>query len=251
MAQVISISIFKGGSGKTTTAVSLAAALAQIGAKVLLLDVDQQAQATKHVGVDPEKANPNLFHVFMKQVPASLALRQTEFGFSIIAGNSLLAAIEESMERGDEHLLADFIAPLRPEFDYVLLDTPPSKSMLSRSALTAADQVLIPLQAERPALDGVQDILQFIQEIVWPKHNPQLRIAGILPTMYKQTTTHSAGVVERAREVWGDKVFSVIVPESIVFPRAYDHAVPITHYDPDHQATKSYLELAKILNERS
>ncbi len=251
MGQIISISIFKGGSGKTTTAVNLSSALAQTGKTVVLIDLDQQGQATKYIGIDPEKANPNLFHVFMRQIPAQLAIKTTEFGFGIIPGNSLIAAIEESLENGDEKFLQELISGVKPNFDYIILDTPPSKSMLSRSALTAADFVLIPLQAERPALDGVQDILQFIQEIIWSKHNPNLRIAGILPTMFKRTTSHSAGVVQRARELWGDKVYPFEVPEAIAFPRSYDHAVPMNFYDPEHEGTKIYLELAKIINERN
>lgn len=251
MGKILSVSIFKGGAGKTTTAVSLAAALRLRGNKVLLVDLDQQAQATKHVGIDPEKVNPNLFHVFMRQVPVQLAVHPTDFGFQSLPGNSLLAAIEESMENGDEPLLGQLLSPLKTEFDYIVLDNPATKSMLSRSALTAADLVLIPLQAERPALDGVQDMLKFIQDIIWPKHNPGLKIAGILPTMIKRTTSHSAGVVQRAREVWGDKVYRVSIPESIAFPRAYDHALPITHYDPTHEGAKCYLELAKIIDERA
>src|SRR3990167_8615336 len=98
MAKVISISIFKGGTGKTTTAVSLASALTELGKKVLLIDLDQQASATRHIGMDPEKENPNLYHVFMKQVPPGLAIKETRFGFKIMPGNSLLAAIEEALE---------------------------------------------------------------------------------------------------------------------------------------------------------
>jgi chromosome partitioning protein len=247
MGKIISISIFKGGTGKTTTAVTLSAALADLGKKVLLIDLDQQASATRHVGLDPEKENPNLFHVFMKQVSASLAVKPSKFGFNIIPGNSLLAAIEESLEEGDEGMLKDLIAGIAPEYDFIVLDSPPGKAMLSINALSAADEVIIPLQSERPALDGVQDLLRFIQEIVWSKYNSNLKIKGILPTMYKKTTTHSAGVVRKAREIWGSKVFSFEVPESIAFPRAFDHGAPLTRFDPEHEGAKTYIELAKII----
>jgi len=247
MAKVISISIFKGGTGKTTTAVTLSAALANLGKRVLLIDLDQQASATRHVGMDPEKENPNLFHVFMKQVPASLAVKETKFGFKIMPGNSLLAAIEESLEAGDENMLRNLIEGVKQDFDYVILDSPPGKAMLAINALSAADEVIIPLQAERPALDGVQDLLRFIQEIVWDKYNDNLKIRGILPTMFKKTTIHSSGVVKKAREIWGDKVFAVIIPETIVFPRAFDQGMPLTSLEPTHEAAVAYLELAKIL----
>ena len=250
MTKIISISIFKGGTAKTTTAVNLAAALAQLEKKVLLVDLDQQASATRHLGIDPEKETPNLFHVFMKQITPSLAVKKTPFGFNIMPGNSLLAAIEESLEPGDEKLFKDLIAGIIPEYDYVILDSPPGKAMLAISALSAADEVIIPLQAERPALDGVQDILRFIQEIVWDKHNPNLKIGGILPTMFKRTTTHSSGVVKKAREIWGDKVFDIEVPESIVFPRAFDRGVPLTHFDPEHDGAKAYFKLAKTIHEK-
>jgi len=247
MTKVISISIFKGGTGKTTTAVSLAAALAQLDKKVLLIDLDQQASATRHLGIDPEKENPNLYHVFMKQVPASLAVKDTPFGFKMIPGNSLLAAIEEALEAGDESLLKTLIEGIKPEYDFIILDSPPGKAMLAINALSAADEVIIPLQAERPALDGVQDLLRFIQEVVWDKYNPELKIRGILPTMFKKTTTHSAGVIKKAREIWGDKVFVVAIPETILFPRAFAQGVPLTRLEPDHEGAMAYIEVAKTL----
>jgi chromosome partitioning protein len=247
MPKVISISIFKGGTGKTTTAVTLASALSDLGKKVLLIDLDQQASATRHLGIDPEKENPNLFHVFMKQVQPGLAVRDSKFGFKIIPGNSLLAAIEESLEAGDENMLRELIEGVKQDYDYVILDSPPGKAMLSINALSAADEVIIPLQAERPALDGVQDLLRFIQEIVWDKYNPNLKIRGILPTMFKKTTIHSSGVVKKAREIWGDKVFTIEIPEAIAFPRAFDQGTPLTRYEPGHEGAKAYVELAKLL----
>jgi chromosome partitioning protein len=247
MGKVLSVSIFKGGAGKTATAVSLASALTQLGAKVLLIDLDQQASATRHLGLDPEQENPNLYHVFKKQVTARTAVKPLSHGFSIIPGNSLLAAIEEALEEGDESMLRDLIAGVRDEFDYIILDSPPGKAMLSFNALSAADEILIPLPAERPALDGVQDLLRFINEVVWEKYNPGLKIRGILPTMYKRTTTHSAGVVDKAREIWGDKVFAIEVPETISFPRAYTAGLPLPLFDPDHEGSLAYLAVARLL----
>jgi len=251
MTKIISVSIFKGGTAKTTTAISLASAFVRLNSRVLVVDLDQQASATRHLGLDPEQENPNLFHVFMKQVPASLAIKETKFGFNIMPGNSLLAAIEESLEAGDEGLLKELISGIIPDFDYVILDSPPGKAMLAINALVAADEVIIPLQAERPALDGVHDVLRFIQEIVWSKYNPNLKISGILPTMFKRTTTHSAGVVQKAREIWGDKVFGVEIPASIVFPRAFDRGSPLPDFDPTHDGAKAYFQLAKIIHEKS
>ena len=127
MGKIIAISIFKGGAGKTTTAVTLAAALSQRGARVLLIDLDQQASATRHLGLDPEDENPNLYHVFKRQVPATTAVKDLPHGFSIIPGNSLLAAIEEALEEGDETLLRELLAGVKDQYDYVILDSPPGK----------------------------------------------------------------------------------------------------------------------------
>jgi chromosome partitioning protein len=251
MGKIISISIFKGGTGKTATAVSLGTALAQEGHNVLLVDLDQQASATRHLGLDPEQINPNMFHVFHKQVPPRLAIKDIEHGFAIMPGNSLLAAVEESMEEGDERMLKELLAGVASEYDYIVLDTPPGKAMLSINALAAADEVIIPLQSERPALDGVQDLLRFIQDIIWEKHNPELKIKGILPTMFKRNTIHSAGIVAKAREIWGDKVFPFEVPEAIIFPRAFDRGIPLPLYDPAHDATHAYRKLARSIKKNN
>ncbi|MFH1565155.1 MAG: ParA family protein [bacterium] len=251
MGKIISISIFKGGTGKTATAVSLSATLAQLGKKVLLIDLDQQTSATRHVGLNPDQEKINLFQIFQKQIRAGNAIKELPFNFSIIPGNPLLAAVEESLEEGDEGMLKDLIESIVPEYDYIILDTPPGKAMLSLNALTASDEVIIPLQAERPALDGVQDLLRYINEIVWEKHNPNLKIKGILPTMYKRTTIHSAGIIAKAREIWGDKIFPIEVPESIVFPRAFDKGIPLPLFEPKHDASISYVDLAKIIDQNN
>lgn len=248
MGKIIAVSIFKGGAGKTTTSVSIAAALAQLGAKVLLADLDQQASATRHLGLDPEQENPNLFHVFKGMVPASTAIKELPFGFDILTGHSLLAAIEEALEEGDETLLREKFAGLKHDYDYIILDSPPGKAQLAFNAMSAADEIIIPLSAERPVLDGVEDLIRFIKDIVWENYNPGLKIRGILPTRYKRTTTHAPGVVNKAREMWGDKVFPVEIPETIEFPRAYNSGVPLTVSHPDHEGARAYLAVARLIH---
>ena len=125
-AKIISFSIFKGGTGKTTSAVNAAAALAQRRKKVLLVDLDQQASATRHLGINPEPISPNLYDVFVRRVPLSLVRYPTEFKFDLVPGHSLLAAVEEALEAGDEGLFKDFIGGTQPDYDYILLDSPPS-----------------------------------------------------------------------------------------------------------------------------
>lgn len=249
--RVISISIFKGGTGKTTTSISLCASLANLGKSVLLIDLDQQASATRHLGIDPDKIQPHLYHVFTKQVPANLAVHPTNFGFEVMPANSLLAAIEEAMEPDkDEGMLREAIAGIKSNWDYVIIDSPPGKAMLALNALAAAGEVIIPLQSERPALDGAADILRYIQDIVWDKYNPDLKILGILPTMMRRTTSHSTGVIKKAREIWGDKVFAQEIPASIQFPRAFEVGTPLLNLDPDHAGARLYLDLAKHIDER-
>jgi chromosome partitioning protein len=246
--KILAISIFKGGTVKTTTAVSLSAALARLGANVLLIDLDQQASATRHVGLEPENETMNMFHVFKRQIPASTAAKELPFGFKIIPGNSLLAAVEAAMEEGDETLLRDLLEGIRHEYDYMILDSPPGKGMIALNALAAADEAIIPLQAERPALDGVQDLLKFIYEVVWDGYNPKLKIGGILPTMYKKTTTHSPSVIETARKIWKENVMPLEVPESIAFPRAFNDGMPLIFSEPGHPAALAYVEVAEIIH---
>jgi chromosome partitioning protein len=250
-ARVISFSIFKGGTGKTTSAVNAAAGLAQAGHRVLLVDLDQQASATRHLGIDPEPLSPNLYDVFVRKVPISLVRKATNFGFDLVPGHSLLAAVEEALEPGDEKLLKEFLAGVLPDYDFVLLDSPPGKAMLAISALTAASYVIIPLQAQRPALDGTLDIFRFIQDVVWKNYNPDLKIMGILPTMVRRLGGHSAGVVAKARELWGSKVLPLEVPETVLFPRSFDKGQPALILSPRHEAVKPYLELAKVIHEKT
>lgn len=250
-AKVITFSIFKGGTGKTTSAVNAAAGLAQAKKRVLLVDLDQQASATRHLGIDPEPISPTMYDVYVRKIPLSLVRQDTAFGFDLIPGHPLLAAVEEALEPGDEGLLRDFLAGIRPDYDFVLLDSPPGKAMLAISALVAASHVIIPLQAQRPALDGTLDIFRFIQDVVWKDYNAKLKILGILPTMVRRIGGHSAGVVEKARELWGDKVLPIEVPETIIFPRSFDKGQPAIFFAPKHKAVIPYLELARVIYEKT
>jgi chromosome partitioning protein len=156
--KVITFSIFKGGTGKTTSSVNTAAALAQKNKRVLLVDLDQQASATRYFGLDPEQS-PNLYEVFMGAQQAPLAIRKTRFHVDVLASHILLAAVEAALEPGDETKLAQFLNPLKLSYDFILIDTPPGKAMLAFNGLAAADLILIPASAERMAVDGVADLI--------------------------------------------------------------------------------------------
>lgn len=247
MAKIISFSIFKGGTGKTTSTVNTAAALANIGKRVLLVDLDQQASSTRYLGLSPDQINPTLYHVFMKQVPASVVTQKTQFGFDILPSSSLMAAIEESLERGDEVLLREILRPLRDQYDYILVDSPPGKAGLAVNAIVAADLLIVPASAERMAIDGVSDLINHVQEIIWHRFRDELQSQEIkiLFTMYKANTTHSPGVVQAAKRIYRDNVIDILVPESIEFPRSFDRKMPISFLSPKHPGSLAYQQLAQ------
>ena len=247
MAITISCSIFKGGAGKTTAAVNLAAALALMNKKVLLVDLDQQANATKYVGIDPDQVNPSFYHVFQNQVPASVVINNTDFGFDLLPSSSLMAAIEEALEPGDEKMLREILLPLKDDYDYVILDSPPGKAQLAFNAILAADWILITASAERMALDGVADLIRHIQEILWRKYPDELanQEIRILFTKYKKSTSHSPGVVNAAKRVYRDNVIDILVPETVEFPRSYGKRQPLPIMLPSHPGAIAYRQVAE------
>jgi chromosome partitioning protein len=246
--KVVSFSIFKGGTGKTTSSVNTAAALVNKGKKVLLIDLDQQASATRYLNLEPE-AFPNLYEVFMDLKPAALAIRQTKFGVDVLSSHPLLAAIEEALEPGDELKLASIIGPLKPTYDFILIDTPPGKAQLAFNGLAAADLILIVSSAERMAVDGVADLINHVQNIMWSKFGLSHQELRILFTMYRSTTSHSPAIVTNAKKIWRDNVLNVKIPHSTIFAQSYDDRVPIGRLAPKHPGAISYDVLADWLIE--
>src|SRR5437868_12335262 len=244
--KVVSFSIFKGGTGKTTTSVNTAAALVKKGKRVLLVDLDQQASATRYLDLDPDQS-PNLYEVFMGTKPAQLAIRQTKFRIDVLASHVLLAAIEEALEPGDEFKLLDILNPLKPSYDYILIDTPPGKAMLAFNGLAAADLIIIPASAERMAVDGVADLITHVQKLMWNKLDLRHQELRILFTMYRPTTNHSPAVVENARKIWRENILSMQIPHSTIFARSYDEKTPVTVMEPRHQGAIAYNVLADWL----
>src|SRR6266702_4063773 len=237
--KVISFSIFKGGTGKTTSTVSTAASLAKKGKKVLLVDLDQQASATRYLGLDPDES-PSLYEVFMGAKSAQGVIKNTQFGIDVLPSHVLLAAIEEALEPGDELKLAAILNPLKQEYDFILIDTPPGKAMLAFNGLAAADLIIIPASAERMAVDGVADLINHVQRIMWTKYALSHQELRILFTMYRSTTTHSPAIVANARKIWRDNVLTVKIPHSTIFSKSYDQKTPLAMLDPKHQGTIAY-----------
>ncbi len=244
--KVITFSIFKGGTGKTTSTVNTAAALARKGKRVLLVDLDQQASSTRYLGLDPDQS-PNLYEVFTGVAQAPLAIRKTRFKVDALASHILLAAIEEALEPGDESRLADYLRPLKASYDFILIDTPPGKAMLAFNGLAAADLILIPASAERMAVDGVADLINHVQRIMWNRFALSHQELRILFTMYRSTTNHSPAIVENARKIWRDNILNVKIPHSTIFAKSYDQKLPVAILNPRHPGSIAYDVLADWL----
>lgn len=237
--KTVSFSIFKGGTGKTTSSVNTAVALAQKGKRVLLVDLDQQASATRYLDLDPEQS-PSLYEVYMGIKPAALAVKHTRFSVDMLTANGLLAAIEQALEPGDEIKLADFLRPLKPSYDFILIDTPPGKAQLAFNGLAAADLIVIAASAERMAVDGVADLINHVQRIMWNKFSLNHQELRILFTMYRSTTTHSPAIIANAQKIWRDNILTVKIPHSTIFSRSYDAKMPISLLDPKHSGAVAY-----------
>src|SRR5215471_15721564 len=237
--KVVSFSIFKGGTGKTTSTVSTAAALKNRDKRVLLVDLDQQASATRYLDLDPE-ASPSLYDVFTGVKSAQAAIRQTKFGIDVLPSHVLLAAIEEALEPGDEQKLAAILTPLKEQYDFILIDTPPGKAMLAFNGLAAADLIVIPASAERMAVDGVADLITHVQKIMWSKLALTHQELRILFTMYRSTTSHSPAIVANARKIWRENILTVKIPHSTIFSRSYDEKTPVTKLESKHQGAIAY-----------
>jgi chromosome partitioning protein len=244
--KVVSFSIFKGGTGKTTSTVNVAASLVKKGKRTLLVDLDQQASATRYLDLDPDQS-PNLYEVFMGSKPAALAVRKTKFGVDVLSSHILMAAIEEALEPGDELKLSQILTPLKPSYDFILIDNPPGKAMLAFNGLAAADLILIPASAERMAVDGVADLINHVQKIMWNKFALTHQEIRILFTMYRSTTSHSPAIVANAQKIWRDNVLNVKIPHSTAFSKSYDEKVPIGKLEPKHPGAIAYDVLADWL----
>src|SRR5258707_3130635 len=237
--KVVSFSIFKGGTGKTTTSVNTAAALVNKGKRVLLVDLDQQASATRYLDLDPE-GTPSLYDVFTGVKSAQAAIRKSKFVIDVLPSHLLLAAIEEALEPGDEQRLSAMLNPLKQEYDFILIDTPPGKAMLAFNGLAAADLIVIPASAERMAVDGVGDLITHVQKIMWNKFALSHQELRILFTMYRATTSHSPAIVESAKKIWRDNILPMKIPHSTVFCRSYDLKTPVPKLEPRHAAALAY-----------
>ncbi|MEJ7747278.1 MAG: AAA family ATPase [Luteimonas sp.] len=245
MARIIAIANQKGGVGKTTTAVNLAAALARTPKRVLLVDLDAQGNATMGSGIDKRELAASSCDVLLEETHADAAIVQTAEGFDLLPGNNDLTAAEIELmdQEGREQRLKRALDPLRGHYDFIIIDCPPALSLLTLNALTAADSVLVPMQCEYYALEGLTSLLQTIDALKG-RLNPLLEIEGVLRTMFDVRNNLANAVSAELVQHFGDKVFRTIVPRNVRLAEAPSHGQSILGYDKTSRGSVAYLGLA-------
>lgn len=247
MAVVIALCNQKGGVGKTTSTVNIGAALAELGQRVLMVDLDPQAALTAYWGLTEPLPEPTLYRLLSdSQTPAQSALRTVRPGIDVIPSDIDLAAAEIELfsALGRERVLKEVLDPLGDAYDYVLIDCPPNLGLLTINALVTAQGVIIPLQCEYFALRGLAMLLDTLHKVK-RRLNPQLDIIGILPTLYNSRTRHAKEVLEEVRATFGQRVFDTVVRTSIRFAESTVAHQSILEYAPDHPGAQAYRSLAK------
>jgi chromosome partitioning protein len=242
---ILAIANQKGGVGKTTTAINLGAGLGALERRVLLVDCDPQGNATRGIGA--KAAAPHLYHALSGEVPLSATVRPSGFpNLDLVPSQRDLVGIEVELvgEAGWEQRLKGVLAEVAERYDTILLDCPPSLGHLTVNALTAADGVLVPLQCEYFALEGISELLATVRR-VQGSLNKRLQIAGILLTMYDDRTNLSKEVAEEIRSHFAGKVFDTVVPRNIRLAEAPSHGLPIFQYDIKSRGAEAYLALAR------
>lgn len=247
MGNIIAIANQKGGVGKTTTAVNLAASLAAAEKRVLLVDLDPQSNATSGLGVSLDKEAAHIYHVLVGVAKVTEVIRPTELeSLSLLPAGRDLAAAEVELvgEMAREQRLHDILETIRENYDFILIDCPPSLGMLTLNALTAADSVLVPVQTEYYAMEGISHLMHTI-ELVRKRLNPRLAIEGVLLTMADFRTNLSRQVADELRGFFGTNVYETVILRNIRLSESPSHGKPVLLYDIASRGSENYLELTE------
>ncbi|NMA24727.1 MAG: ParA family protein [Clostridiales bacterium] len=245
MGKVIAVANQKGGVGKTTTCVNLCCALKEAGRKVLLCDIDPQGNSTSGMGIDKKTVSPSLYNVLVDGVKAEKAVIKTKFG-DALPSNAILsgAGIELVSTQSREFVLKKALDDIKNNYEFIFIDCPPSLEMLTLNALCASDSVLIPVQCEYFALEGLTDLITTIR-MTKKALNPSLEIEGVLLTMFDSRTNFSMQVAEEVKKFFKTKVYNVVIPRNVRISEAPSHGLPVLVYDRGSRGAQTYIELAK------
>ena len=252
MTKIIAIINQKGGVGKSTTAINLSAALGEQGKQVLLIDLDPQGNATSGLGIEKKQLNHCIYDVLLNDLDIREAIIPDVCeGVDLVPATINLAGAEVELvsEMARESRLRDAAGSLRGKYDYIFIDCPPSLGLLTVNALVGADKLIIPIQTEFYALEGVTKLLESMKRVK-TRLNPSLEIFGILLTMYDGRTTLSRQVAAEVRNYFGNQVFETIIPRTVKLSEAPSYGMPITQYDPSGKGAAAYVELAKEVVKR-
>ena len=250
MAKTIAVVNQKGGVGKTTSTVNLTACLQDLGLKVLLCDFDPQANATSGLGVEKKKIKHSIYDVIINEVPTADAVIHTKFGDVLPSSADLAGAGVELISVPEPNFrLKNALSAVKDQYDLILIDCPPSLEMLTLNALAAADSIMIPVQCEYYALEGLSDLMNTLR-MVKRRVNPDLGIFGVILTMFDGRTNFSNQVAQEVRRHFPGKVFTSVIPRNIRLAEAPSHGVPVTVYDKYSRGRQAYKALAEEIKSR-
>ena len=245
MGKIIAVVNQKGGVGKTTTAVNLTAALREAGKKVMLCDFDPQSNGTSGLGLDKRKLKKSIYDVVINDVPAEEAIVETRFGDVLPASADLAGAAVELIAMDSPNLrLKNALAAVKDRYDVIFIDCPPSLELLSINALAAADSILIPVQCEYYALEGLADLMNTLR-LVKKRVNPNLEIFGVALTMFDGRTNFSTQVAQEVRRHFPGKVFATVIPRNVRLAEAPSHGLPVSAYDKSSRGAVAYRAMAE------